>query len=75
MNVRLFDESQKLEGDSMAREIRVGDEVRLKAGGPIMTVERIWPERGQTMVRCDWIERGTRHSGSVAITSLTHAEE
>ena len=54
----------------MASEIRIGDEVQLKSGGPIMTVTKIWAERGQTMVRCDWLDRGKQHVGSVAVASL-----
>jgi len=54
----------------MVGEIRIGDEVQLKSGGPIMTVTKIWAERGQTMVQCDWLDRGKQHVGSVAVTSL-----
>ena len=60
-------------GDSMGIEIRIGDEVQLKSGGPIMTVTKIWAERGQTMAQCDWLDRGKQHVGSVAVTSLRHA--
>ena len=54
----------------MVSEIRIGDEVQLKSGGPIMTVTRIWAERGQTMAQCDWLDQGQQHMGSVAVTSL-----
>jgi uncharacterized protein YodC (DUF2158 family) len=58
----------------MAEEIRVGDHVQLQTGGPIMTVNKLWSERGLMMARCDWVERGRRQGGSVATTSLKHAE-
>jgi uncharacterized protein YodC (DUF2158 family) len=59
----------------MTKEIRVGDQVQLTTGGPIMKVNRLWAERGLLMARCDWVERGRRQGGSVAITSLKHADE
>jgi uncharacterized protein YodC (DUF2158 family) len=59
----------------MAKEIRVGEEVRLLSGGPLMTVGRIWAERGQTMARCDWVENGKQKGGSVSVTSLKSANE
>lgn len=59
----------------MAKEIRVGDEVQLSSGGPVMTVGQIWAERGQTMARCDWVENGTQKGGSVSVTSLKTANE
>jgi uncharacterized protein YodC (DUF2158 family) len=59
----------------MAEEIRVGDEVQLLSGGLVMTVGRIWVERGQTMARCDWVENGKQKEGSVAVTSLKPAIE
>lgn len=59
----------------MGNDIRVGDEVQLKAGGRIMTVGKIWAERGQTMARCDWTESGKHQSGSVAVASLRLTDE
>ena len=59
----------------MAEEIRVGDQVQLKTGGPIMKVNRLWAERGLTMARCDWVERGKHQGGCVVATSLKHAHE
>jgi uncharacterized protein YodC (DUF2158 family) len=59
----------------MVGEIRVGDEVQLKSGGPTMTVTRIWAERGQTMAQCDWLDRGKRHAGFVAVSSLKPANQ
>jgi hypothetical protein len=29
----------------MDHDIKVGDEAQLKSGGPIMTVEAVWPTR------------------------------
>ncbi len=59
----------------MTKEIRVGDQVQLKTGGPIMMVNRLWAERGLMMARCDWVERGKHLGGSVVITSLKHTGE
>lgn len=59
----------------MPEEIRIGDEVRLLTGGPVMKVGRIWSARGQTMARCDWVENGRRMRGSVSVASLKHANE
>ena len=58
----------------MVSEIRIGDEVQLKSGGPIMTVTKIWAERGRTMAQCDWLDRGQQNVGSVSITSLQLAD-
>ena len=69
------DKRRRQEVIQMERDLKVGDEVQLKSGGPIMTVGRIWAERGQTMAHCDWLEGNKRQSGSVSVTSLKLADE
>jgi uncharacterized protein YodC (DUF2158 family) len=59
----------------MTKGIRVGDQVQLKTGGPIMTVHRLWAERGLMMARCSRVESGKHQGGSVAITLPKHPDE
>jgi uncharacterized protein YodC (DUF2158 family) len=54
----------------MADEFKVGDTVRLKSGGPIMTIQDI----GEGLASCIWFERTKREGGSFVIATLEHAE-
>ena len=38
------------------REFKVGDTVRLRSGGPVMTVTYVIP--GNLMVDCEWYDAG-----------------
>ena len=52
-------------------EIKAGDTVRLKSGGPLMTVSRLFDStEGMIKAHCDWFEGNKHMSGSFPINSL-----
>jgi uncharacterized protein YodC (DUF2158 family) len=51
----------------MADEFKPGDTVRLKSGGPLMTIQEI-DEKG--FATCDWFTKGKREQGVFPTTSL-----
>jgi uncharacterized protein YodC (DUF2158 family) len=55
---------------------KIGDVVRLKSGGALMTVSRLFksPE-GREMVQCTWHDRPREHRAAFVIDSLETAEE
>lgn len=58
------------------KEIKVGDTVRLKGGGPIMTVDAV---RDNALAECLWFENGkdggwgAMRGGSIRAALLEHA--
>jgi uncharacterized protein YodC (DUF2158 family) len=57
----------------MANEIKIGSIVRLKSGGPNMTVEAIFLDHGGAWVRCSWFDdtkRISRIFGLDAVESI-----
>jgi|HubBroStandDraft_3_1064219.scaffolds.fasta_scaffold2442210_1 uncharacterized protein YodC (DUF2158 family) len=48
----------------------IGDTVKLKSGGPIMTVSRMGREMGHSVVVCVWFEGATKHQGGFPEESL-----
>ncbi len=60
----------------MSDQIKPGDTVELKSGGPTMTVAKVVMMDGVQKAVCDWFLGGVTHqSGSFPLTSLKHAEE
>jgi uncharacterized protein YodC (DUF2158 family) len=55
---------------------KVGDVVRLKSGGALMTVSKLFksPE-GREMVQCTWFDKPKEHRAAFVIDSLEAAEE
>ena len=54
---------------------KVGDVVRLKAGGTSMTVSKIFKSaEGHDMVQCTWFDRRRGHRAAFVIDSLEGAE-
>ena len=52
-------------------EIVVGRTVRLKSGGPIMTVENVETEKTELQARCVWFDdRNQPREGIYAFSSL-----
>ncbi len=53
-------------------EIKVGDVVELKSGGPKMTVSQVSTTMGSTTLKawCDWFEGTKKMQGSFPLTSL-----
>jgi uncharacterized protein YodC (DUF2158 family) len=49
-----------------------GDTVRLRSGGPIMTVERLGTVGGETAVWCVWFEKTKQERGYFAPAALEH---
>lgn len=58
-------------------EIKVGDTVRLKSGGPVMTVARIVPNpkiQGESII-CIWFNKQEeRQDGAFSADTLKHAK-
>jgi uncharacterized protein YodC (DUF2158 family) len=56
-------------------EIKAGDIVQLKSGGPRMTVSKIYNDGDGVMrARCDWFEDNKPQYGSFPVLSLKHVE-
>ena len=60
----------------MADEIKAGDIVQLKSGGPKMTVSKIGNTLGGTVPHawCDWFESSKKVDSYFPLTSLKRAE-
>jgi uncharacterized protein YodC (DUF2158 family) len=55
-------------------ELKVGDIVQLKSGGPKMTVDRIFKDAfGAMAARCSWFEENKPMTQSFPLTSLNSA--
>jgi uncharacterized protein YodC (DUF2158 family) len=55
---------------------KTGDLVRLRSGGPVMTVERIEYDVPDPFARCAWFDaRELAHSGSFKIAALDLVDE
>ena len=56
-------------------EIKAGDTVRLKSGGPSMTVEAIghfgWSDSSPLEARCSWFDKSDLKSSVFPLTALT----
>jgi uncharacterized protein YodC (DUF2158 family) len=59
----------------MEDQIKVGDVVRPKSGGPRMVVYKIGPWNGVIEADCEWVLNGKKETGSFALTSLKFAEQ
>jgi uncharacterized protein YodC (DUF2158 family) len=55
---------------------KIGDVVRLKYGGALMTVSKLFksPE-GPEMVQCTWLDKRGEHRAAFVMSSLETAEE
>jgi uncharacterized protein YodC (DUF2158 family) len=58
----------------MDTEFKPGDVVRLKSGGPQMTVEKVASWNGAMTADCSWFSDNKLQSGSFPLTSLKHVE-
>jgi uncharacterized protein YodC (DUF2158 family) len=56
----------------MTEEFKAGDTVRLKSGGPLMTIQEI---DGAGFATCDWFTKGKREQGVFPITSLQKGKQ
>jgi uncharacterized protein YodC (DUF2158 family) len=59
----------------MASEIKVGEVVRLKSGGPMMTVKKVEQFNSVMSANCDWFEGSEPKYGMFPVTSLKVVEE
>lgn len=57
----------------MSNEIKAGDTVMLKSGGPIMTVSQIGDLYGTTTAWCDWFDSKKQANATFPLTSLKPA--
>jgi uncharacterized protein YodC (DUF2158 family) len=57
---------------SEQEKLKIGDVVRLKSGGPMMTVGSLETAYEGQRVRCDWIaDDGVLHTAAFASAQLT----
>ena len=54
----------------MANEIKAGDVVQLKSGGPLMTVHSIGNYNGIESASCMWFEKNKQEKGVFALPML-----
>ena len=54
--------------DGMTTEIQVGDVVKLKSGGPAMTVTAI--DKTSKKAFCEWFESAEQHQGTFVLAAL-----
>lgn len=59
----------------MAEQIKKGDVVQLKSGGPKMTVEKIEPWNGEQRAWCLWFDGKKKTNGVFSLESLEHTTE
>jgi uncharacterized protein YodC (DUF2158 family) len=57
----------------MATTLKIGDVVRLKSGGPQMTVDQLGTREGQEIVRCVWFEGTSKKTGTFPPVTLESA--
>ncbi len=62
----------------MLNKFEVGDVVRLKSGGPLMTVNQLW-RRGSDFklneVECKWFEKTELHTDHFVTSTLEKIDE
>ena len=59
----------------MANEIKVASVVKLKSGGPKMTVEAVFRDVSKEMyVQCSWFEKDKRVEGRFRLDAVETAE-
>jgi uncharacterized protein YodC (DUF2158 family) len=56
-------------------DIKAGDVVELKSGGPKMTVEKVGPHNGVERAFCEWFDGNENKIGGFPVTSLKHVEK
>ena len=81
----IFDGGQGKQGANLASLVvlregavifKVGDVVRLKSGGAMMTVSKLFKSPdGREMVQCTWFDKPKEHRAAFVIDSLEAAEE
>ena len=54
----------------MATELKPGDIVRLKSGGPAMTVTAIGEHAGETKALCEWFDGMKHHQDHFILAAL-----
>jgi uncharacterized protein YodC (DUF2158 family) len=59
----------------MAKQIKVGSIVKLKSGGPKMTVEAVFRDVSkETYVQCSWFEGDKRVEGQFGLEAIETVE-
>ncbi len=53
---------------------KVGNVVKLKSGGPIMVIQRMYPDSTPPEAKCKWFDESTQKEGDFALESLIHIE-
>lgn len=54
----------------MAEEIKAGDTVQLKSGGPVMTADWVGDNYGTMTANCTWFVGNKKDNASFPVTSL-----
>lgn len=57
----------------MSDEIKTGDTVQLKSGGPVMTADWVSDEHGVMTAYCSWFDGKKKMGDRFPVTSLKHA--
>jgi uncharacterized protein YodC (DUF2158 family) len=50
--------------------MKTGDTVRLKSGGPLMTIDSVEQINGRTVAHCIWFDKGIEKRGSYPEAAL-----
>lgn len=66
-------DTHETSGPRKLRPLMAGDIVRLRSGGPLMTVAFLDPDYSR--VDCSWFWRATRYSQSFTFAELTRVED
>jgi len=59
----------------MSDELKVGDVVRLKSGGPVMTVTTVGDDYGTPMIWCMWFDQKGSQTGKFPPAALQIEED
>lgn len=55
-------------------EIKTGDTVRVKSGGPVMTVSSVGERLGEMTAFCSWFDGTRPQTDAFPVTVLVHAD-
>lgn len=78
-NAKLKEAAESWQESEEEREFKAGDVVRLKGGGPIMTISQVAEEwlaqKGELSAWCQWVENGESRVEIYKLPQLTHVRK